>query len=351
MVDECGRMCICENGKLINCTRVRKDYAALTPDEQQRYINAVLAVATQPAYSADYAALIAKYKESYKTPAQNPNPSVSQFFVFSRYLLLEYENLLRRVDCRITIPYWDWTALPLTPYVAAVWDNQKGFGDSSRSDDRCVKTGPFRVGVFNVTSGAGGGCIRREYNMKDFPTRSIIERDLLTQPASEFDAFQRFFQVFIHTNVRCFVGGTMCSVNAANDPAYLVHLSMVDYVFDRWQRFSKQHLAARYAGDQTLLALAGSLTVTQFHNNDNLPNNVAVKYATPILTRVVVPDDPHRKVHINRLGAQGGTVEFNDKKPSNQNRMDCLSEDHRQIIPEDFRDYYGDTCQRISLKD
>ena len=55
----------------------------------------------------------------------------------------------------------------------------------------------------------------------------------------------------------------MCLVrNAANDPAYLVHLSKVDYVFDRWQRFSKQHLAVRYAGDQTLLALAGSLTVT-----------------------------------------------------------------------------------------
>ena len=340
-------MCICDHNKLVNCTRVRKDYAGLTPDEQKRYIDAVLAVATQSAYSADYAALVAKYKESYKTPAQNADPSVGQFFVFTRYMLLEYENLLRRVDCRITIPYWDWTALPLTPYIAAVWDNQKGFGDSSRSADRCVKTGPFRVGEFNVTSAAGGGCVRREYNMKDFPTRAILERDLLTQPASAFDAFQKFFQVFIHITVRCFVGGTMCSDNALNDPAYLVHLSMVDYVFDRWQSFSKQHLAARYASDQTPLALAGSLTVTQFHNNKNLPNNVAVKYGTPILTRVVVPDDPHRKIHINALGAQGAVADSNNKAPSDVH-MDCLPEDQRNFISENVRDYYEDTCLRLS---
>ena len=58
---------------------------------------------------------------------------------------------------------------------------------------------------------------------------------------------------------------------------------MVDYIYDRWQRLSADRLEARYANDNTALALSGGLTATQFHNNDNLPNGVVVHYAEPIV--------------------------------------------------------------------
>lgn len=282
-MDRCGRSCTCRNGRLVKCVRLRKDWASLTTAERSRYINAVLAISSRATLRVRYIALITKYKESYQTAAQSSTPSTSQFFVFNRYYLLEYESLLRVVDCRVTIPYWEWTALPVTPYISPIWDNQNGFGNTSRSTDNCVTKGPFRVGVFSKIASAGGGCIQREYNGNSFPTRAIVERDLLTRPGSEFEQFQRFFQVFIHTNVRCFVGGTMCSVNAPNDPCYMTHLSMVDYIYDRWQRLSADRLEARYANDNTALALSGGLTATQFHNNDNLPNGVVVHYAEPIV--------------------------------------------------------------------
>lgn len=264
--------------------------------------------------------------------------------MFNRFLLLEYENLLREIDCRITIPYWDWTALPTTPYVSPVWSNRNGFGDSSRPSDRCVATGPFRVGVFSQTPSGGGGCVKREYNEQTYPTRAIIERDLLTQPGSEFFEFQRFFQIFIHTNVRCFVGGTMCTQDALNDPAYLVHLSMVDYIFDRWQRLSSDRLTARYANDLTLLALAGKLTVNDFHDNDNLPNNVRVNYATPIVTRVVEPDTVG-KVHLATTAGGQASENVDNNRPTT---MGCLSDDQvKELVDEKDQDFFKEQCKRM----
>lgn len=334
VIDQCERRCICQHGRLVKCTRIRKDWATLTAAERKRYIDAVLAISSDPTYKSHYEALIVKYKKSYKTAAQDSNPSTSQFFVFNRYFLLEYENLLREVDCRITIPYWDWTALPPTPYIAAVWANQNGFGDTSRPSDHCVIKGPFRFGVFYQT--AGGGCVQREYHSQTYPTRPIIERDLLTRPGSEFEQFHRFFQIFIHTNVRCFVGGTMCSTSAANDPIYLVHLSMVDYIYDRWQRLSADRLHARYADDNTPLALSGGLTVTQFHNNDDLPGGVAVNYAEPILTAQIPGSPP-----------VGHALAASDNPGRSGLHMGCLPEDKIDaLFSSADKDYFKKQCAR-----
>ena len=302
VLDRCDHRCTCRNGRLVKCARLRKDWASLTTAERSRYINAVRAISSQPGLRARYVALITKYKDSYKTVAQDSTPSTSQFFVYNRFYLLEYENLLRVVDCRITIPYWEWTALPVTPYISPVWANQNGFGNTSRSTDNCVTSGPFRVGVFSQIPSAGGGCIQREYNKGSFPTRAIVERDLLTRPGSEFEQFQLSFKVFIHTNVRCLVGGTMCSRNAPNDPSYLTHLSMVDYIYDRWQRLSADRLEARYANDNTTLALGRGLTVTQFHNNDNLPNGVVVNYADETIVKMHTPHHVAHAQHSRGVG-------------------------------------------------
>ena len=274
--DACRRKCRYENGKLVDCCRVRTDYASLTVDERRRYIGTVIRAASDPNFRPRYEALVTKYKSSFDTIAQDTRSDVSVFFPWQRYFLLEYENLLREIDCRITIPYWDWTALPMNPYMSAVWNPENGFGDSSRANDSCVSNGPFNFAVFAITPGAGGGCLQRQYRIQLFPTRAIIEQDLLTIQPSEFNEFHQFLQVFIHTNVRCFVGGQMCSNNAANDPAYLLHLSQLDYLFTRWQEI---HEAAQFANDNRSLPLTASpVTVSQFSNNQNLPNDVKMCY-------------------------------------------------------------------------
>ena len=279
--DDCGQLCSCENGYLTNCCRLRRDYASYSDEEKERYINAVTTVSSNPAYKSRYVALVEKYKSSFGTLAQNSIPANSQFFVWNRFFLIEYENLLREVDCRITMPYYDWTILHANPYIHPVYDDKTGFGKSARDSDRCVSTGPFSYDKFSLIDSAGGGCLKRDYTNRKFPSRALVERDVLTRPASEFSDFQRSLQLYIHTNVRCFIGGTMCTTDAANDPLFTLHLTMLDYWFSRWQSFDEFRLKIRYSNDNSPLSLAPEFTVSQFHDNSNLPNNLAVCYAEP----------------------------------------------------------------------
>ena len=299
----------------MDCCRVRVDYASMSVDERQRYISAVIRVATDPQFKPRYEALVAKYKSSFDTVAQESDPERSQFFPWHRYFLLEYENLLREIDCRITIPYWDWTVLPMNPYMSPVWDPDSGFGDSSRSNDSCVNNGPFRVDLFDITPSAGGGCLQRQYRMQMFPTRAIIERDLLTLPPEEFDEFHRFLQVFIHTNVRCFVGGQMCSTDAANDPVYLLHLSQVDSLLTRWQEIDEAHLNAAYSDDNTPLVLTSGLVVSQFSDNKDLPDDTRVCY-----------DPTEFKTHIPQ-GMRFLSQALEEMTDNHDLHMECISDE------------------------
>jgi CUB/sushi domain-containing protein len=281
VVDQCGQQCTCENGRLINCCRLRQDFTSLTSAEKKRYINAVVTVIEEPQYRGTYTKLLNEYKKSFGTLAQDTSPDTSQFFVWNRYFLIEFENLLREVDCSITIPYYDWTNLHANPYIHPIWADEEGFGKSYRQSDNCVSSGPFRYDEYSLISSAGGGCLKREYSNKKFPSRAFIERDVLTRPASEFSIFQRSLQLFVHTNVRCFIGGTMCTKDAANDPIFILHLAQIDFIYNRWQSFDEERLKVRYANDNTDLALAEGLLVSQFHDNSNLPNGVAVCYKKP----------------------------------------------------------------------
>ena len=279
--DKCGRRCSCVKGKLVNCCRVRKDYAALNQKEKLAYINAVLTLSKDPIYKPRYDALIDKYRQSYKTVAQTCTTTKSQFFPFIRYFLMEYENLLREVDCRITIPYWDWTAFPLAPYSSPVWDNAYGFGDSA-GPYGCVTTGPFHFPDFITTPSAGGKCLKRNYHKGFYPSRDIIERDILPLPANEFKFFHYMLQMFISINVQCFIGGTSCSVHAANEPAFILHLAHIDFIFNRWQGLGDGRDKVHYFTDKSPLVLSGGLVVSQFCDNSKLPGGVSICYTEPV---------------------------------------------------------------------
>lgn len=277
--DDCLRRCTCRGGVPVNCCRVRRDFATLTIADRQRYIQTVLTVAKEPTYKPKYEALVAKYQASFDGLAQSTDPAVSQFFSWNRFYLLQYEDLLQEVDCRVTLPYWDWTVLPTTPYLAAVWSPDSGFGDSARATDGCVENGPFRFDLFEVTQSAEGGCLRRDYRLQMYPTRAIIEQDLLTLPAEEYSQFHRFLQIFVHINVRCFVGGQMCSDDAANDPVFLLHLAQIDAIFSRWQAIDSDRFSAAIIGDNRPLAQAGGeLTVSDFGDISELPDSNSVCY-------------------------------------------------------------------------
>lgn len=194
---------------------------------------------------------------------------------------MEYEDLLRLVDRTITIPYWDWSVATSRPYTSPVFlgTGAPGFGGSADPDTGCVSTGPFSAGGFEVTRPNGSvGCLTRMYG--DFES---FGRDLLEESLSRgvFAEVHNFVQLFLTANIRCFVGGEMCSPNAASDPLFLLHLARVDLFVQNWQERDKNNTIVRKSGKRDRLGhtLAPSLTVGDFSSNDALPYDVCVRYA------------------------------------------------------------------------
>ena len=275
--DQCGRRCSCSNGTLSACSRVRLDFLSLSVDERKRYLNTVKLVSTDSFYKPRYEYIIKKFEDFHDTDAFSNNPA-GQFYPWLRFYLIEYENLLKSVDCRITVPFWDWTSAPTMPFNTSYFDNEIGFGNMVDSTTLCVTTGPFRESVWQVTPSAGGECLRRELDVsKSFPIAALINEDILVQPASEFSTVFNLLKFLVYDTVRCFVGGQMCSSDAPNDPAFLLLVSRVDAIFDQWQRSGDGRESVRYGSDNTTLVCA-NLPVSAYSSNLQLPNGVAVEY-------------------------------------------------------------------------
>ena len=308
---------MCLDGRLQSCSRLRRDWATLSDEEKEEYITTVKTAAQDPQYQPLYNRLMQSYRDSFArvTQIQISDADTSFFLPWHRCYLLVYEDLLRLVTRNITIPFWDWSLMPETPYDSVVFDPETGFGNSSNSTTLCVTSGPFQEDEFTLSPSAGGGCLTRVYNDRTFPTsRSTIENEILATEASEFGEFHRSLQLLIHSNLRCFVGGVMCSSDAPNDPLYLLHLARLDRLFDRWQSQDEARANARYATENIELPLTFSpLLVSEFSSNQNLPYEVSVVYA---------PLQP-----LSDPGVSGANDDQRKETSGNQQRAaNCISE-------------------------
>ena len=324
-MDDFGRICDAVNGRLENCCRYRQDWATLNDQEKSRYINAVKTVSSDPSLSQLYNELVSRYRQSFTTDIQLLNASVSQFIPWHRYFLLEYENLLRLVDGDITIPYWDWTVRPSAPYAEEIFDpTPLGFGNSVNATTMCVSSGAFQEGQFEVTPSAGGGCLMREYlNAITLPTRTLIEDQFLSFSAEMFDDFHNAVFQFVNLIVRCTVGGDMCSVDAANDPLYLLQLARVDLVVDRWQSMDEARATVRYANDGTPLQLTfdDKLVVSDFSRNKDLPYGVCVRYGELRKVEETATDSS------SIIGTGSMQVESPPRRQKRHLHLNCISEE------------------------
>ena len=330
VMDQFGRICDAVNGRLENCCRYRQDWATLNDQEKSRYIKAVKTVSSDPSYSQLYNELVSRYRQSFTTDIQLLNASLSQFIPWHRYFLLEYESLLRLVDSDITIPYWDWTVRPSTPYTEEVFDpTPLGFGNSVNETTMCVSSGAFREGDFEVTPSAGGGCLMRQYlDTILLPTRALIEDQFLSLSAEKFDDFHNAVFQFVNLIVRCTVGGDMCSVDAANDPLYLLQLARVDLVVDRWQNMDEARASVRYTNDATPLQLTfdKKLLVSDFSANKELPYGVCVCYGD-LRDVEETTTDSGSVTGFPGLGTGSLQVESPPKRPKRGLHLNCISEE------------------------
>lgn len=105
VLDECGRRCKCVHGKLVECCRLRKEFLDMTTEERTRYIKTVKTASTHPAYKERYEILLTVHRDIFFSRIHE----LDFFLPWHRWFMLQYENLLREIDCRITVPYWDWS--------------------------------------------------------------------------------------------------------------------------------------------------------------------------------------------------------------------------------------------------
>ena len=200
----------------------------MTQEEKCRYVDAVRNVSTTPPYKACYDQLIELYNTTGIHGTQN-----SFFLPWHRWYILGFENLLRNIDCRITVPYWDWSLSPNSWQNSSVWDATCGFGGDGSDNSSCVTTGPFAYPSWNVTRSAGSGCLKRAFSgsVPDCATVAFLQQTKLESSNS----WRLALEVTLSNNVHCRIGQTMCSRDSPNDPIFFLHHAFIDKLWSDWQ--------------------------------------------------------------------------------------------------------------------
>ena len=262
-------------GIQVDCCRQRQDWSTLSDAQRERYISTVLTVSSNPTYSPLYQELVNSYNNSFETLALSKAADTSQFITWHRYFLLEYENLLRLIHKDITIPYWDWTISSANLYSSPVFDPETGFGGSSDPETGCVSSGPFREGEFEVVLSNGSkNCLRRDYNTETGhvpPDRHTLEERL----SLRMNMFLDFVQSSIVLRMRCFIGGLMCTTDAAREPLFPLLLARVDLYMQQWQERRNTNIAQH--DNENSSPLVHSLD--DFNSNHKLPYGTCVHYS------------------------------------------------------------------------
>ena len=199
--------------------------------ERIRYINTVKTASTDPAYKPQYDKLLTLHKTIF---SGHKIHKIDFFLPWHRWYILQYENLLRKIDCRVTVPYWDWSLVAGDPWSSSIWNTGvDGFGGNGVPWQRCVDTGSFGSLVWTLPASAGGGCLRRNFN--GFVPDAITVKNAITM-FSDFHQFESILRLGFHNLVHCSIGGTMCTNNSATAPEFFLHHSFIDKIWWDWQK-------------------------------------------------------------------------------------------------------------------
>ncbi|KAJ7353962.1 hypothetical protein OS493_030805 [Desmophyllum pertusum] len=191
---------------------------------------------------------------------------MADVILLARYIL-SYENLLRRVNCSVTLPYWDWSVFSLTPWHTnrtRIWhDGPSGLGGDGGLDG-CVQNGLFRTKT-------NGQCLRRRFNGLPPDIIAVYLTQFHQPNVIGFNAFELNLRVNLHDTVHCRVGGDMCFVTSANAPEFFLHHCFIDRIWANWQEYSEEHMTVHFSG------LSGNMSETgyrpaQFINTVDLPD-------------------------------------------------------------------------------
>jgi len=248
----------------------------MTDLERCRYIRAVKRASTIKPFKSEYDQLIAIHEELFSTGIHNGG----DFLPWHRWYILAYENILRKVDCRVTVPYWDWSLDSDRLFTSDVWNTDlcKHTGLGGNGNPNCVTAGPFASPGWKKTPSAGNRCLRRRHN--GAVPDCVAVQDVLDATTLQFDDFHIGLEVVLHNSVHVRIGGTMSSREASNAPEFFLHHGFIDKIWGDWQEKGLSYKIHRYYNDIT--TMPGTVySPRDVHDLDNQPHSVKVYYQEP----------------------------------------------------------------------
>lgn len=281
VLNKCEERCECRDGKLMNCYRVRKEFTKMDINSRRRFLRTYKMASNHALFRRSFEKVVA-YHTNTSHQLLHQTPFI--FLPWHRWWLVTFENLLRRIDCRVTIPYWDWSQ------VACHWWRESGDediwnpgdhglgGDGKPFANFCVETGPFSKDRWQLLRSVGGGCLKRVFSYECLTGSTHHVKRTLAQPVEEFFKFEETIRYVYHYEIHEFVGGTMLeSTTSANAPEVVLHHSFLDKLWLQWQKKGKDYKYVYFSKSRRKLPQS-EYYAWQWLDSNNLPDQVKVLY-------------------------------------------------------------------------
>jgi len=244
--------------------------------ERRRYVSAFFKATTDPFYKDAFEDLLNKHS---RMPSKFLHHMPQIFLPWHRWYLVQIENFLRQIDCRITVPFYQWTT-PDNPFNTAgpksVWSaGPQGLGGNGVPPDWCVQTGVFRKGKWAMPINKGGGCLKRQFN---FSCPLYDDEDLQETLQENFTIFEYRLREKIHNDFHDCTGMLMYHhETAGNTPEFALHHSFIDKIWHQYQARGSQYKFAYYTALNMLMPEADRYP-WEYLDSDNLPGDIRVRY-------------------------------------------------------------------------
>jgi tyrosinase len=235
--------------------RLRKNHLAMSAAEKRRFVEAVLALKR----SGEYDRLVKEHRSAMPSMSgsmggmpmhmahmAHRNP---WFLPWHREFLGRYEAALRKVDPKVTLPYWNW--LEDRAKSSPLWHSDF-MGGTGRGPEDHVADGPFAYdgGKWRITvesEGVHDPALRRTIGRSErLPTKRAAKAALASvpydtapwddgMPPKERSGFRPQLEYNVHNPVHGWVGGTMELATSPNDPVFFLHHANVDRLWAVWR--------------------------------------------------------------------------------------------------------------------
>lgn len=166
-----------------------------------------------------------KFRDMYMAHGMHANGG-PYFLPWHRVFLREVEKKLQKIDCGITMPYFDFTTDVGNFAEAIIWQPNYFGGDGS-GFSHCVPDHSFG------TTGSWQPCIMRNFHTTiEVPTMVELALALSSDDYTEMSMSLESYVSYLHR----YIGGDMATTGGPYDPVFFAIHSFVDMLYWRWQQ-------------------------------------------------------------------------------------------------------------------